>query len=236
MTGFFQAVTDAIKTIDPARPEYDAINELVKVLSELGETKASEFQLQIREAVKNAGKGEDIKFPVKYIDKEKTEVHAYAADSAEHIADAVKNGLAGLFKSIKGNEWEEIANASVGLAADAIKTGITAFIGKASASSASNITSEVIVDGITLARLDYKIWSREINTQGIKATCQKIVAVSYTKSWVDMEKLDRSAFYAKFEDLVTKTYKLTDPLKVMNKCDALYNRFHKQHQLLMSSI
>ena len=227
MSELVKTVTDVINGIDQSKPEAEATVELLNTLEELAQTKADLYEEQIALALENAGKDPDKTLPIITIMLHEKGIRAAISDKAQiakGVADAVKSLLGTI--STEGGDWAKIADKGINIASAAINGAINTFLGKASGDVQDKGDTHIVLDAenMELLRIDYHVWQRDIKTASIKTRVEKVVAYSYTKSVVDMPKVNYTTFQEYFLKIVKEDYNIpdTDPIAAVGKCKEFF--------------
>lgn len=225
MAEFVSTAQNVIKQIDKSKPEMTDTTELLDTLMELADTQKKYLTDEIKLAIQGAGQGTDTTAPVvkSGTDVIHSETHAVSADSADHIADGISNALKNLFGVIKDQSgWDKIAGASLEAFTTTVNTLIDGFIGKSEGRFDEAGDYHLLVENDTLVRIDMRAWQREVKSQAITSEIQSVAAFAYTKSVVDIKKIDPALFRLHFIPLVKECYPDKNPIQQIKECDKFF--------------
>lgn len=186
----------AIEALDPAPDKKKQLTLALSLLSELCEQKVNEFTKGIETNLRTAGTNENRTIPVTEILANHTEYRAYVSDDAgkiaTEVADAIKKFIAG------GSD--NIVDGVAGI----VTTGIQAILGGGIAVQQEMSSYFVIVQSFGIIRFDIRIWSRQIEAEGITKQIENALAVAAYKSSVDVSKISLNTFLITYQDQLAK--------------------------------
>lgn len=177
---------NAINALDPAPDKKKDITLLLSLLSELCEQKVREFTVSIETELRIAGTGENKTVPVTEVLARHKEYRAYIKSDASKVATEVSKTI----KSFISGGTEQIIDGISSL----VTTGVEAIIGSGSGQQQELSTYYIVVQDYGIARYDFRVWSRQIEAQGITSQIETALACVAFKSSVDVSKLSFNTF------------------------------------------
>jgi len=179
--------------IDKSKEKNDKARELIDTLSSLAQTKADLMESQIADDIAASELSKTV--PITLIMQKQKETHAYHSnDGGKGIVDAVTTSVNQIATGSSGDVISGIS----GL----LSTALTAFLGSNTGSEDTIENYTVYTDGISLFRLDYKGWKRDTSGTSISKTMENVSAWCYSKSVVDVTKLDYQSFVALYQNVL----------------------------------
>lgn len=177
---------NAINALDPAPDKKKELTLTLSLLSELCEQKVKEFTSTIENELRIAGTGENKTIPVTEILARHKEYRAYVKSDAGKIASEVSNSVK---KFVSGGTNDIIDGIS-----SLVTTGVEAIIGSGIGQQQEMSTYYIVVQDYGIARYDFRIWSRQVEAEGITSQIETTLACVAFKSSVDVKKISYNTF------------------------------------------
>lgn len=213
-------IRDVIKSFDASDELGKVQREAVEALAELGLSKAKNFELEITEKLQNAGSGSNLTIPVTAVIRSLSDVRAYSASSAQYIGETVKKALKSF---IKGTS-EDI----IGGVGEIMSGVISVFLGESAASSGEVSEYYVTTEGLSIVRIDMKVWYLNVSSKSIFEKMERVTAVVAVKSVVDLKKLDFATFLNLYQDMLNQTKLTTEQIKMaLEQAKLIYKDFNE---------
>lgn len=180
------ALKKAIEALDPAPDKKKEITLALNLLFELAEQKKQLQEEWLKNYLRTAGTPENPTIPITNIIAWHNETRAYVKDDASklvsEIASAVKKFVAGGSDNIINGISELMSGA------------ITAILGAGTGSVSEMHSYYIMVEGLSIIRIDLTAWQRHIEAEGITKKIENAMTFSAVKSSVDVNKITFNTF------------------------------------------
>lgn len=194
--------------------------EHVITLFQLGESRAQFFERDIKENLEatRLSSGDNKVTPIANILEIHSEVHAYHSRlNSSVVAQTFKNALSAL---VAGGASNIIEGMGVLLA-----ESLEAFLSETNANTAEKSTYIVMADGLSIVRIDIRLWYTNTTTHSTQKVFEKIVVVTAVKSVIDVAKINTAAFIALYQNQLRRLSRdANDMLREIEKMVALINK------------
>lgn len=187
---------NAINVLDPSPDKKKDITLLLSLLSELCEQKVDTFTKAIELELRTAGSVENKTIPVTEILARHKEYRAYIKQDSGKIAGEV----AGAIKKFVAGSADSIIDGIASL----VTTGVEAIIGAGSGTQQELSSYYIVVQKYGIIRFDLRLWSRQIEAQGITSQIEQAFSIVAFKSSVDVSKISLNTFLIAYQDQLSK--------------------------------
>jgi hypothetical protein len=213
-------VKDIINSFDSSDELAQIQKEAIETLAALGASKVETFKLEMQESLTSAGEGNNLTVPVSVILQSRSRVRAFSSTESDNIGNVVKNALGAFINGSTESVIDGVGNL--------ITDTLNIFLGKASASEGYEEEYYVATEGLSIVRVDMKAWYRNVSASSIKTKMDRIVCVAYTKSVVDLAKIDFSTFIYLYQQQLLATGMNKEELAdAVNSAKEIYDDFQK---------
>lgn len=210
----------AIEALDPSKDKKTQITLLLNLLSEMCEQKVNEFSKSIEEEFRTAGNGENRTIPVTEILARHREYRAYVRSDAGKIATEVSTAIKKFVSGGADNIIDGIASL--------VTTGLEAIIGAGSGSQQEMSSYYIVVQDYGIARYDIRVWSRNIEAQGITSQIETALAMAAFKSSVDVAKLSFNTFLIAYgSQLAAMKFPPNEQAQYLEYAEKIYEKLKK---------
>ncbi len=199
--GFFQGIADEIQGFaKDARNAVESIggddavktwlqNEL-KILTELAESKAEFLELQLLTSLRTAGSTDNLTVPVESVIESTSHTFASAKSGLDDSLNKIPKTVQSFINGISKGDPSDIVTGIC----DNVGTALAIFLGTGSASTNTDKWYYVYTEGLSIVRIDIYAWYRDIEAAGLQSKVEKAGAFSMTKSIVNISKLHFNTF------------------------------------------
>jgi hypothetical protein len=197
---------NAIDALDPAPDKKKELTLALQVLFELAEQKTILFRRDLENNLRTAGTTPDNQtIPITQILAWHNETRAYVKDDASKVAEVVL----GAIKKFIGGGTNEIID-GIGELASAALEGI---LGAGSGTQSEMHSYYIVVEGLSIVRMDISAWSRRIEASGITTKIENALAFQAVKSSVNVDAITFNTFLQAYKSQLDKLKLPPDKLK-----------------------
>jgi hypothetical protein len=197
---------NAIDALDPAPDKKKELTFALQVLFELAEQKSLLFKRDLENSLRTAGQTPDNQtIPITQILAWHSETRAYVKDDVGKVAEVVLGSI----KKFIGGGTDEILS-GIGELATAALEGI---LGAGSGTQAEMHSYYVVVEGLSIVRMDISAWSRRIEATGITTKIENALAFQAVKSSVNVDAITFNTFLQAYKSQLEKMKLPPDKLK-----------------------
>lgn len=196
---------NAIDALDPAPNKKTEITLALQTLFELAEQKTTLFKRDLELNLRTAGTPDNQTIPITQILAWHSETRAYVKDDAGKLAEVI---LGSIKKFIGGGTGEIISG--IGDLATAALEGI---LGAGSGTQAEFHSYYIVVEGLSIVRMDISAWSRRIEATGITSKIENALAFQAAKSSVNVDAITFNTFLQAYKAQLEKLNLPPDKLK-----------------------
>lgn len=186
----------AIEALDPAPNKKTELTLALTVLFELAEQKAELFKRDLELSLRTAGTPDNQTIPVTQILAWHSETRAYVKADAGKVATVVVDAIK---KFVGGGSGEIIGG--IGDLATAALEGI---LGAGSGTQAEMHSYYIVVEGLSIVRVDLSAWSRRVEATGITTQIENALAFQAAKSSVDVDAITFNTFLQAYKAQLDK--------------------------------
>lgn len=191
-------IKNAIENLIGNEEEKRKQRELLTLLAEASESRATLMVNELKTYIRTAGTDENKSIPVTDILSDFLEVRVTTSGS---MGDIVKKVSESIKKMMAGNILEGVTS----LIGDTLKD----IVGSSSGAEVTRKQYFVGVEGLSMVRYDVSYWSREITIESIKKSAEKSLICVMTKSSIDVPKLKFNTFLNIYQSLLEKNSGMT---------------------------
>jgi hypothetical protein len=174
---------DAIKSVDPTPDKTKELTLSVNLLFELADQKKSLQEEWLKNYIRTAGTKDNPSIPITNTLAWHSETRAYVKKDS---TDMVKN----VSKALKQFISNDMINGVAGL----LSSGINSILGSGMGVQSEMHSYYIIVDGLSIIRLDVTAWQRHIEATGITKHIENAMTFTAVKSSVDVNKISFNTF------------------------------------------
>ncbi|WP_420001055.1 hypothetical protein ACN19N_07960 [Acinetobacter sp. LF10] len=219
-------LTKALIRQDIAGDLKEECNAHLDTLIALADAKAEYYAEKIKIDLMSAGIGGDKSFPVHCIQSFIYHSKAYKAEDEKSIRNVVKDSIK---RFVHENKTEVVTTILSGY----VKT----LFGSSGQAEHKIQRNFVILEGVSIIRLDFVGWSRVVSQSLIKTKCEKIGTFVLYRSIVDMSKVSINDFISVYQETIRAENEDISYEEIIQKCQELYYAFNSPNRsrgLLMS--
>lgn len=192
-------------------------NSHLDTLAALAQTKVDLYVEQITERVINAGQGTDKTIPITQIQDFISETHAYLSSNADKISDTVSGAIKGFVQGGKDNITNGVCSLLTG--------AVTALFGSTESNDMEFKKYYVVLEGISLVRLDVMGWKRAISASSLTTKVEQVSAFVVCKSTVDIKKTDFNTFLDLYQEIIKAENPDAKTADIISNAKTLYKDF-----------
>jgi len=196
---------NAIEALDPAPNKKTELTLALQVLFELAEQKSTLFKRDLELNLRTAGTPDNQTIPITQILAWHSETRAYVKDDAGKLAEVILGSI----KKFIGGGTDEILS-GIGDLATAALEGI---LGAGSGTQAEMHSYYIVVEGLSIVRMDIAAWSRRIEATGITSKIESALAFQAAKSSVNVDAITFNTFLQAYKSQLEKMKLPPDKLK-----------------------
>jgi hypothetical protein len=196
---------NAIEALDPAPNKKTELTLALQVLFELAEQKSTLFKRDLELNLRTAGTPDNQTIPVTQILAWHSETRAYVKSDAGKVATVLLDSI----KKFIGGGSGEILDGISQLATAALE-GI---LGAGSGTQAEFHSYYIVVEGLSIVRMDISGWSRRIEATGITTQIENALAFQAAKSSVNVDAITFNTFLQAYKAQLEKLNLPPDKLK-----------------------
>ncbi|WP_335965134.1 hypothetical protein [Galbibacter sp. PAP.153] len=187
---------DAIQSLDPTPDKKKELTLAVNLLFELAEQKNALQKETLKQLLRTAGTPENPTIPITNTLAFHGETRAYVSENAGTLVDTVT----GAIKKFIGGEADGIVD-GIG---ELVTGGLEAILGAGEGSQSEMHSYYIIVDGLSITRLDIMAWQRKIEATGITSAIENAMTFTAVKSSVDVDKITFNTFLQAYKEQLEK--------------------------------
>jgi len=207
-------LTKALIKQDIAGDLKEECNAHLDTLIALADAKAEYYAEMIKSSLYSAGYGSDKSFPIHCIQSFTYHTKAYNAEDENSISNVIKD-------SIKGFVHESKTETVTTILSEYVKT----LFGSSGQAEHKIQRYFVILEGVSIIRLDFVGWSRVVSQSLIKTKCEKIGTFVLYRSIVDMSKVSINDFISVYQETIRAENEGISTREIIQKCQELYYLF-----------
>jgi hypothetical protein len=196
---------NAIDALDPAPNRKNELTLALQVLFELAEQKTVLFKRDLENNLRTAGTPNNQTIPVTQILAWHNETRAYVKADVGKIAKTLLDSI----KKFTGGGSDEI----LGGIGDLATTALEIILGAGNAIQAEFHSYYIIVEGLSIVRMDLSAWSRQIEVSGITTHIENALAFQAAKSSVDVDAITFNTFLQAYKSQLEKMKFTPEQLK-----------------------
>lgn len=196
---------NAIEALDPTPNKKTELTLALQVLFELAEQKTTLFKRDLELNLRTAGTPDNQTIPVTQILAWHSETRAYVKNDAGKVATVLLDSI----KKFIGGGTNQILDGVSQLATAALE-GI---LGAGSATQAEFHSYYIIVEGLSIVRMDISAWSRRVEATGITTQIENALAFQAAKSSVNVDAITFNTFLQAYKTQLEKLNLPPDKLK-----------------------
>lgn len=196
---------NAIESLDPAPNKKTELTLALQVLFELAEQKSVLFKRDLELNLRTAGTPDNQTIPVTQILAWHNETRAYVSDDASKISDVVLGSI----KKFVGGGTDDIIS-GIG---DLVTAGLEGILGAGSGTQAEMHSYYIVVEGLSIVRMDISAWSRRIEATGITTKIDNALAFQAAKSSVNVDAITFNTFLQAYKAQLEKMQLPPEKLK-----------------------
>ena len=200
-------LTKALIRQDIAGDLKEECNAHLDTLIALADAKAEYYAEKIKIDLMSAGIGGDKSFPVHCIQSFIYHSKAYKAEDEKSIRNVVKDSIK---RFVHENKTEVVTTILSGY----VKT----LFGSSGQAEHKIQRNFVILEGVSIIRLDFVGWSRVVSQSLIKTKCEKIGTFVLYRSIVDMSKVSINDFISVYQERVRPENEYIRDEEKIQKC------------------
>lgn len=208
-------LTKALIRQDIAGDLKEESNAHLDALIALADAKAEYYAEKIKSDLLSAGYGTDKTFPIHCIQSFTYHTKAYKAEDIKSISNVVKD-------SIKGFIHESKTETVTTILSGYVKT----LFGSSGQAEHKIQRYFVILEGVSIIRLDFVGWSRVVSQSLIKTKCEKIGTFVLYRSIVDMSKVSINDFISVYQETIRAENEGISTREIIQKCQEVYDLFN----------
>lgn len=212
-------LTKALIRQDIAGDLKEECNAHLDALIALADAKAEYYAEKIKSDLLSAGFGTDKTFPIYCIQSFTYHTKAYKAEDIKSIRNVVKDSIKGFIHESKSETVTTILSGYV-------KTLFGSY-GQAEHKIQRNF---VILEGVSIIRLDFVGWSRVVSPSLIQTKCEKIGTFVLYRSIVDMSKVSLNDFISVYQETIRAENEGISDKEIIQKCKELYSAFNSSNK------
>lgn len=196
---------NAIEALDPAPNKKSELTLALSVLFELAEQKAELFKRDLELDLRTAGTADNRTIPVTQILAWHRETRAYVQHDAAKVSGIVIDSI----KKFLNGGSDEILDGIGQLAA----TALEAILGAGSGTQSEMHAYYIVVEGLSIVRVDIAAWSRRIEATGITQQIEHALTFQAAKSSVNVDAITFNTFLQAYKAQLEKLKLSPDQLK-----------------------
>jgi len=212
------AIKNVINSIDNSNEIGQAQKELLESLNQTAIAKAESFKYQIEESLRTSGTSSNARVPISSIVKDSYVIRSFISSEITNISSETNNILT---KFSEGTAQSIIQGVG-----SVIGTALGRFLGESTAETLMFEDYYVYTDQYSVLRIDLKAWYQNIKIQSLRDKVEKVTAIVYTKSVVDLTKIDFSTLLYFYQNQLRKSSmdseEISDALELAKK---IYKEF-----------
>jgi hypothetical protein len=218
------AITKAILGEDISGELRDECSAHLDTLFSLGTAKSEYYAEKINTSLLGAGQGTDKTFPISTIQSFIYDTRAYTSDNAENISSVVNGAIDGFVAGDNAKATETIVTGLVNM-----------LFGSSGGSESEKLSYFAILEGVSMIRIDFAGWSKEVTSTAMKSKCDKVSAFVLYRSIVDMKKVSLNDFISVYQDTVKVENPELEIEGILKKCQDLYGAFNPTESAVLES-
>lgn len=190
-------IKNAIKSVDTTLDNANEIKEILQLLYELSDEKATTFQNTISEDLRTAGTIENPTVPISYKLASLKEIRITTSETPSEFISEIGESL----KSIITGTSDGVINGISSL----INTGLKTILGAGEGEERLRKEYYIATEGLSIVRLDVMMWSRSITATSITKYAEDSIVCVVEKSSVDLSKVDFNSFLSAYNIQLLKS-------------------------------
>lgn len=192
-------------------------NEALNFLQNLADKQLELFKRTITDELKSADQSKTL--PITAIIKRDGQTRSFLAKESDNI-DKIIDTIADVFIGKK--------DATTGITS-VLKTLVKVFLGTSQGEEQHRETYFAYTDGISLFRLDFMAWKRNVKAESLRTHTESVSAFYYTISVIDVHKVDFQTFVALYQEVLDKSDLTPDEIiAAIRKLKEIYDELKEQ--------
>lgn len=208
-------ITEALIGQDKSEELKNECAAHLETLFTLGKSKSEYYAEKIQTSLLGAGQGTDRTFPITTIQSFIYDTRAYTSNDATNITSVVNGAIDGFVDGDNKDASKKL-----------VEGFITTLFGSSSGSESEVIRYFAVLEGVSMVRLDFAGWAKEVKSQALKSKCDKVSAFVLYRSIVDMKKVSLNDFTAVYQHTVKAEHPEYNTRQILQECHDLYQAFN----------
>ena len=187
---------NAIEALDPAPDKKGELTLALNLLFELAEQKSVLFKRDLEQDLRTAGTPDNPTIPVTAVLGWHNETRAYVKDDAGKLAGVVTDSVKKFISGGTGEIVDGIGELATG--------ALEAILGAGSGTQTEMHSYFIVVEGLSIVRVDIAGWSRRIEATGITTKIESALAFQAVKSSINVDAITFNTFLQAYKAQLEK--------------------------------